>query len=179
MPLNWQKLYTTAEAISDRLEKRLQVGGAQNAFGKSVLNDGLLNSTGAQVEARITAHLSRCYKTPLKMNNEQTRGLLASICEKGILAEILPPQFVGEYGKEGSLRKIVSDEFQAELEAICPGGLRLQGELLLADANTEGGNHTQVGKKRPLHHRHPIEGEHHYRYGYGYHYRPDADSVKW
>jgi hypothetical protein len=175
--LIWQKQFTDAEAIADRLEKRLQIGGAQNAFGKSVLNDSLLNSAGAQVEARITATLSRCYRTPLKLTSPQTRGLLASIAEKAILAEILPPQFVGEYGKEGGLRYIMATEFAAELAAICPGGLRMMGELLLADANTETGNHTVVGKQRHLHQHRAIEGE---RYGrYGYHHRPDADSVKW
>lgn len=177
--LIWQKQFTDAEAIADRLEKRLQVGGAQSAFGKSVLNDSLLNNAGAQVEARITAALSRCYRTPLKLTSPQTRGLLASIAEKGILAEILPPQFVGEYGKEGSLRKIMATEFAEELAAICPGGLRMAGELLLADANTEAGNHTVVGKKKHLHQHRAIEGER-YGYGYGhYHHRPDADSVKW
>lgn len=175
--LNWQKLYSNAEAIADRLEKRLQIGGAQNAFGKSVLNDGLLNNAGAQVEARITAALSRCYRTPLKLTSQQTRGLLASICEKGMLAEILPPVFAAEYGKETSLRFIMATEYAAELAAICPGGLRLEGELLLADSNTEAGNHTQVGKKKPIHHGHyrHIEGEYRHRY----HYRPDADSVRW
>ena len=42
--LIWQKQFTNAEAIADRLEKRLQIGGAQAAFGKSVLNDGLLEN---------------------------------------------------------------------------------------------------------------------------------------
>lgn len=175
MTLNWQKLFTNAEAISDRLEKRAQVGGAQNTFGKSVLNDGLLNNAGAQIEARITAHLSRCYKTPLNLTSQQTRGLLASIAEKGILAEILPPVFAADYGKETSLRFIMATEFVAELNAICPGGLRLPGELLLADANTEGGNTTIVGKRKPISEYRPIEGER-YRDRSS---RPDADSVKW
>ena len=177
--LTWQKQFTNAEAISDRLEKRLQIGGAQNAFGKSVLSDGLLESAGAQVEARINATLSRCYRLPFNLTSQITRGLFASIAEKGILAEILPPVFAADYGRETSLRFIMATEYANELAAICPGGLLLPGELPLADANTEAGNHTQVGKKKPLHHHHAIEGEIHHRYGSGYHYRPDADSVRW
>lgn len=178
MPLVWQKRYTNAEDIAARLERRLQVGGSQSTFGKSVLNEGLLNNAGAQIEARIDSTLGRCYRLPLKLISQQTRGVLASIAEKGILAEILPPEFVGDLGKEGGLRKIVADEYAAELAAICPGGLRLEGELLLADANTEAGNHTQLGKKKPIHHGHyhHIEGE---LPRHRFPYRVDADSVRW
>lgn len=173
--LNWQKLYTNAEAVADRLEKRLQVGGNQNTIGKTVVNDGLLTNAGAQIEARITAALSRCYRTPLLLSSQQTRGILASIAEKGILAEVLPPQIIAENGREGGLRRIMADEFAAELAAICPGGLRLVGEILLADANTEDGNQTVVGKRKPIHECRPLEGEpHRHR-----HYRQDADSVRW
>lgn len=190
--LLWQKLYTDAESVADRLEKRLQVGGSQNALGKSVVNEGLLNSVGAQVEARITAHLSRCYKTPLLLNNNLSRGVLASIAEKGILAEILPPTFIGEYGKEGSLRLIMAQEFEEELAKICPGGLKLAGEILLADANTEDGNTTVVGRRVSQHqHGRAIEGESRYSRCHDTDYRrsplsyrptydhKDADQVRW
>ena len=174
--LIWQKQFTTTEAISDRLEKRLQIGGAQNAFGKSVLNDGLLESAGAQVEARINAALSRCYRLPFNLSSQITRGLLASIAEKGILAEILPPVFAADYGRETSLRFIMASEYAAELAAICPGGLLLPGELPLANADTAEGNRTLVGKKKPLQDNYrAIEGErYHYRRS-----RPDADSIEW
>ena len=174
--LTWQKQFTNTESIADRLEKRLQIGGAQNAFGKSVLNDGLLESAGAQIEARINAALSRCYRLPFNLSSQITRGLLASIAEKGILAEILPPVFAADYGRETSLRFIMASEYAAELAAICPGGLLLPGELPLANADTAEGNRTLVGKKKPLQDNYrAIEGErYHYRSA-----RPDADSVKW
>ena len=174
--LIWQKQFTNAEAVSDRLDKRVQIGGAQTTFGKSVLNEGLLNNAGAQIEARITAYLSRCYRTPLNLTSQQTRGILQSIADKGILSEVLPPQIIAENGREGGLRFIMAAEFQAELAAICPGGLLLPGEILLADPNTAEGNRTLVGKKKPLNDNYrAIEGErYHYRSA-----RPDADSVKW
>ena len=176
--LNWQKQFTNVEAVADRLDKRLQIGGAQNAFGKSVLNDGLLNNAGAQVEARINAALSRCYRLPFNLSSQITRGLLASIAEKGILAEILPPVFAADFGRETSLRFIMATEYAAELAAICPGGLLLPGELPLADPNTGTVNHTLVGKKKPLNDNYrAIEGEPHGRYGSQR--RPDADSVIW
>ena len=171
--LVWRKRYTNAQAVSERLEKRLQVGGQQATLGKTVLSEGLLRNAGAQVEARIEAHLSRCYKFPLLLRTEQARGLLASIAEKGILAEVLPPQ-IAENGKEGGLRAIMAAEFAAELQALCPGGLLLPGEIRIADGSTsQDQTPTLVGHYKPLNLPRYLEAEGR-RSG-----RLDADSVRW
>jgi hypothetical protein len=58
-------LYTTKEAIANRLKGRLTVGGSQVPFAPTTVDNNLLEQVGLQVEARVNARLGTVYKLPL------------------------------------------------------------------------------------------------------------------
>lgn len=120
--------YTSLQAITLRLQKRAQVGGTPQTFGKDVIDPALVELVAPQVEARFEETIAHLYQTPLNLADPNVREIAASVVEKGILAEILPTQFFPDSGKEGGLRKVMADESARELEAVREGTIRLAGE---------------------------------------------------
>lgn len=126
--------YTTQNAISLRLAKRLQVGGTPTTYGKEVLDTALLELIGPQVEAKFEMAIAHLYILPLAVSNLNSQQIVASCVEKMILSEVLPTQFFPEVGREGGLRKVMADESKVELEAIASGRLKLDGERIATSA---------------------------------------------
>lgn len=145
MPLK----YTTQQAIAQRLAKRIQIGGTPQTYGKDVLDPALLEQVGPQVEARFEAALAQRYGVPLNVSDPNTRAIVASIVEKGILAEILPTQFFPENGREGGLRKVMADEAAAELKQVQSGQIKLAGERISGSALSFPAPPIKVSQRKP------------------------------
>jgi hypothetical protein len=120
--------YTTIEAITLRLSKRLQIGGAPQTFGKDVVDLELINLVAPQVEAKLEGELARLYNVPFSLGDANTAAIVASIVEKKILAEVLPVHIMSDSGSEGGLRKVMAKEAEAEMEAVRSGAIQLKGE---------------------------------------------------
>jgi hypothetical protein len=128
-------LYTTKEAISDRLRGRVTVGGSPVPFAPSVADNTLIERVLGQVEARINAKLGRVYKLPLTLSDAGTAQLLASVTEKLACCEILMVHSSGDeqavagvVGVDRSYTGLLCRAGKDELEAILDGSIPLAGE---------------------------------------------------
>lgn len=158
-------LYTTKEAIANRLRGRLTVGGPSLPFGPTTVDDNLIRQVGEQVEARVNAKLKGVYRLPLIGSHP----VLTSAVEKLILCELLPVHSVEEeqsissnQGVDRSYVGLVCRQGKAELEEILSGAIALEGESTLEVA--DGGaisNYSGVAQRLPI-----IT-------------RPDAGGIKW
>jgi hypothetical protein len=126
--------YTTLQAIELRLSKRLQVGGLPTVFGKPELQLELLDLIVPQCEARFEAMIEPLYLTPLALTTDQARAIASSIVEKMILSEVLPVQINAETGAESGLRKLMAQEWGAEMKQVQTGAIRLAGERVASGA---------------------------------------------
>jgi hypothetical protein len=147
--------YTTKEAIANRLEARLQVGGAAATFGKRVVNDNLIEQVGEQVEARVNARLKAVYTLPLS----GPHPALASVVEKLVICEIIGVYAIEQLdtvgratGDGGGFGSLMCRQGADELEAILSGTIVLEGETTLSggDSSTLVGSTTvavKVGKR--------------------------------
>jgi hypothetical protein len=101
--------FTTLAAIDTRLKQRLQMGGTQSAFGKTVISDLDTTQIAEQVEGRVRMRLKSKYQLPLNLTDTDAQKALASIVEKLTVCEILLPYFMGaDPSSEGG---IIKDEF--------------------------------------------------------------------
>lgn len=156
-------LYTTKEAIANRLSTRIQVGGIAATFGKTVVDSNLIDQVIPQVEGRVNGALRQRYCMPLKLTSTDAMMAIASIVEKFVCAEILPVEYL-ENGAEGGLRKILAKEAREELEAVLNGGVILPGECLTSTPEA-GSNWLKVGQRGGTEDKAAIAAEQIRRYG--------------
>lgn len=98
--------FTTLAAINTRLKQRLQMGGTQAAFGKTVISDSDTEQIAEQVEGRVRMRLKSKYQLPLNLTDTDAQKALASIVEKLTVCEILTTYFMGaEPSDEGGIIK--------------------------------------------------------------------------
>ncbi|HEY9648148.1 MAG TPA: hypothetical protein V6C88_17360 [Chroococcidiopsis sp.] len=128
-------IYTSRQAIAQLLSGRLTIGGSAAAFGPPVVNDGLIDQIGEQVEARVTAALATRYKLPIK---NPANPLIASAVEQLILCRILSIHAIGEeqttssnQGVDRSYTGASCVRGEAELKALVTGAIALDGETLI------------------------------------------------
>ena len=112
--------YTTLSAINTRLKQRLQMGGAQAAFGKTVISDADSLQIAEQIEGRVRMRLKSKYQLPLKLTDADAQKALASIVEKLTICDILSPNFMGAEPSEegGYIRSEFCTQGQKELEDL-------------------------------------------------------------
>lgn len=116
-------LFTSKEAIAERLRGRLQVGGPSVALGQAVINELLLEQVVSQIEARVMAALRQIYKTPLRGSHPE----LASVVEKLALAELLPVHDQAE--SAAAFAKMMYQQGSQELTDLASGNVMLEGEI--------------------------------------------------
>jgi hypothetical protein len=134
-------LFTSKEAIAERLRGRIQVGGPSIALGQVVVNELLIERVITQVEARVLAALRQLYVTPLRQSHPQ----LASIVEKLAVAELLPVHDQAEAAAD--FARLMYKQGSDELNAIASGDVMLQGEIgAIAPASIKP-SFTRVGKR--------------------------------
>lgn len=128
-------LYTTKEAISDRLRGRVTVGGSPVPFAPQVADNTLIERVLGQVEARINAKIGKIYKLPLSLADSGTAQLLASVTEKLTCCEILrvhssgdEQSVAGVVGVDRSLAGNLCRAGESELQEILDGSIPLAGE---------------------------------------------------
>lgn len=128
-------LYTTKEAISDRLRGRVTVGGSPVPFAPALADNTLIERVLGQVEARINAKIGKIYKLPLSLADSGTAQLLASVVEKLTCCEILmvhssgdEQAVAGTVGVDRSYTGLLCRAGKDELEAILDGSIPLTGE---------------------------------------------------
>ena len=112
--------FTTLAAINTRLKQRLQMGGTQAAFGRSVITDIDSEQIACQVEARVRMRLKSKYQLPLNLTDTDAQKSLASIVEKLTICDILAPNFTGADPSEegGYIRSEFCSQGQKELEDL-------------------------------------------------------------
>lgn len=112
--------FTTLSAINTRLKQRLQMGGTQAAFGKTVISDADTTQIAEQVEGRVRMRLKSKYQLPLKLTDTDAQKTLASIVEKLTICDILAPNFTGmEPSDEGGyIRSEFCMQGQKELDEL-------------------------------------------------------------
>lgn len=125
--------YTTTEAVQRRLAGRLQVGGGGAPYGKSVVDEHLLEQIGTQVEAKVDAWLRSAYRLPLLAIdplNTASRPIVAAVVEKGVICELADVHFF--QSEEGNAYgRSACKAFQADLEAIYNRQIDLPGEVAI------------------------------------------------
>lgn len=141
-------LYTTKEAIANRLKGRLVVGGSQVPFQPTTVDDNLLEQIGEQVEARVKARLKTVYRLPLTSDH----SVLASVVEKGVICELMGTHFVGQEGsEEGGFGRMMCSQFASELNDIINGTIGLDGETLATGSEVPiASNLTIAGQRAPI-----------------------------
>jgi len=112
--------FTTLAAINTRLKQRLQMGGTQAAFGKTVIADADTNQIAEQVEGRVRMRLKAKYQLPLNLTDTDAQKALASITEKLTICDILAPNFMGAEPSEegGYIRSEFCTQGAKELEDL-------------------------------------------------------------
>ena len=112
--------FTSLLAINTRLHQRLQMGGIQAAFGRSVIPDLESVQIAEQVEGRVRMRLKSKYALPLKLTDLDAQKALASIVEKLAICDILCPAFAGvdPSGVGGYIRNEFCVQGEKELEQL-------------------------------------------------------------
>ena len=112
--------FTSLLAINTRLHQRLQMGGAQAAFGRSVIPDPESEQIAEQVEGRVRMRLRERYAFPLKLTDKDAVLALASIVEKLTICDILAPAFAGvdPSGEGGDIHNKFCVQGEKELEQL-------------------------------------------------------------
>jgi hypothetical protein len=112
--------FITLAAIDTRLKQRLQMGGTQAAFGKTVITDADTTQIAEQVEGRVRMRLKSKYQLPLNLTDTDAQKALASIVEKLTICDILAPNFMGaEPSDEGGyIRSEFCTQGAKELEDL-------------------------------------------------------------
>jgi len=112
--------FTSLIAINTRLHQRLQMGGTQAAFGRSVIPDLESTQIAEQVEGRIRIRLRERYTFPLKLTDKDAVLALASIVEKLTICDILAPAFAGvdPSGEGGYIRNEFCMQGEKELKQL-------------------------------------------------------------
>lgn len=143
--------YTTTESIARRLSGRLQVGGGGAPYGKSVVDEHLLEQVGLQIEARVEALLRGIYRLPLAAidpTNTTARPIVAAIVEKGVICELADVHFF--QGEDGNTYgQSVCRQFKAELDAIATRQFLLPGEVAIAEIDDRATNFAAVAPRTP------------------------------
>ena len=88
-------LYTTNEKINTRLRQRLQLGGVQSTFGRSVIPEPEVEQIANQVEARVNMRLKSKYRLPLRLTDADAANAISSIVEKLTICDLIAPYFAG------------------------------------------------------------------------------------
>ncbi len=112
--------FTTLSAIDTRLKQRIQRGGTQAAFGKTVITDPDVEQIAEQVEGRVRMRLKSKYQLPLNLTDTDARKALASIVEKLTVCEILTPYFFGASPSDegGMIKDDYCTQGMEELDAL-------------------------------------------------------------
>ena len=112
--------FTSLLAINTRLHQRLQMGGTQAAFGRSVITDPESVQIAEQVEGRVRMRLKSKYALPLKLTDPDAQKALASIVEKLAICDILCPAFAGvdPSNEGGYIRNEFCMQGEKELEQL-------------------------------------------------------------
>jgi len=114
-------LYTTNEKINTRLRQRLQLGGVQSTFGRSVIPEPEVEQIANQVEARVNMRLKSKYRLPLRLTDVDAANAISSIVEKLTICDLIAPNFAGvDPSQEGGY---IRNEF-------CTQGNRELNELI-------------------------------------------------
>ena len=112
--------FTTLAAINTRLKPRLQMGGTQAAFGKTVITDADVLQIAEQIESRVRNELRKKYTLPLKLTDVDAQKTLASIVEKLTICDILTIYFSNASPTEegGIIKDAYCTQGINELEAL-------------------------------------------------------------
>jgi hypothetical protein len=169
--------YTTIDAISRRIQGRLQVGGTLSALGEKQISQELIEQIGDQVEARLDGVLRGIYEFPLAQSHPE----LASIVEKCTISEIIPVYEVSPEGREGdSWSGQLKKECQMEMAAIAERTITLPGESVIFTPSTTSPNSSKVFNRSSTQSERDAGFEQERCYRKGDKINPiQADSVRW